>query len=85
MAKFGTAQWWRNHGGPYSSPEANALHHLKRFNFQIDPLKKITAPLGYELNAEDRSAVIYLVNEWGYTYQAGLHDASKPIKWLGQK
>lgn len=58
---------WR-HNGPYvSDAEANAIHHLKRYNFRFDR-GNIYPPPGFELSKEDASAVEYLVLEYDYEY-----------------
>jgi hypothetical protein len=56
------------YSGPYDGDaEANAIHHLKRYDFRFD-LLDIVPPPGFEMSKEDKSAVMFLTTAYGYRF-----------------
>lgn len=60
-------KYWLNNGPYADDAEANAIHHLKRYNFKFVK-GEIFPPPGFELSKEDASAVEYLVLDWDFDY-----------------
>ena len=44
-------KYWLNNGPYLNDAEANAIHHLKRYNFRIER-GEIFPPVGFELSKE---------------------------------
>lgn len=58
---------WLHNGPHINDAKANAMHHLRRYNFKLEG-GEIFAPPGFELSKEDAMAVEYLVLEYGFEY-----------------